>query len=85
MSGEPDSFVLGHLRRLDRKMDDLRADTAEVKQRLTVLRSVLALARALGRDYKRVHEDVEALVAAGLLDRNDAGLRADYDAIQIAM
>jgi hypothetical protein len=81
MSGEPDSFVLGHLRRLDRKMDDLRADTTEVKQRLTVLRSVLAL----GRDYKRVHEDVEALVAAGLLDRNDAGLRADYDAIQIAM
>jgi predicted transcriptional regulator len=48
-------------------------------------RSVLALARALGRDYKRVHEDVEALVAAGLLDRSEAGLRADYDAIQIAM
>jgi predicted transcriptional regulator len=48
-------------------------------------RSVLALARALGRDYKRVHEDVEALVAAGLLGRNEAGLRADYDAIQIAL
>ena len=48
-------------------------------------RSVLALARALGRDYKRVHEDVEALVAAGLLDRSDAGLRADYDAIRIGM
>ena len=47
--------------------------------------SILALARALGRDYKRVHEDVEALAAAGLLDRTDAGLRADYDAIQIAM
>jgi len=48
-------------------------------------RSVLALARALGRDYKRVHEDVEALLAAGLLDRDDAGIRADYDTIQIAM
>ena len=48
-------------------------------------RSVLALARALGRDYKRVHEDVEALAAAGLLDRNDTGLRADYDALQIAL
>ena len=48
-------------------------------------RSVLALARALGRDYKRVHEDVEALVAAGLLDRDNTGLRADYDAIQIAI
>lgn len=48
-------------------------------------RSVLALARALGRDYKRVQEDVEALAAAGLLDRNDTGLRADYDALQIAL
>jgi predicted transcriptional regulator len=48
-------------------------------------RSVLALARALGRDYKRVHEDVEALVAAGLLGCGEAGLRAEYDAIQIAM
>ena len=48
-------------------------------------RSVLALARALGRDYKRVHEDVDALLAAGLLDRSEAGLRAEYDAIQIAM
>jgi predicted transcriptional regulator len=48
-------------------------------------KSVLALSRALGRDYKRVHEDVEALTAAGLLDRNEAGLRADYDAIRIAM
>lgn len=48
-------------------------------------RSILALSRALGRDYKRVHEDVEALVEAGLIDRDEAGLRAEYDAIQIAM
>jgi predicted transcriptional regulator len=48
-------------------------------------RSILALSRALGRDDKRVHEDVKALTAAGLLDRNKAGLRADYDAIRIAM
>ena len=47
--------------------------------------SIRALANALGRDYKRVHEDVEALVEAGLLDRDETGLRADYDAIQIAM
>ena len=51
----------------------------------TCPRSVRALARALGRDYKRVHADVEALAAAGLLDRSDSGLRADYDAIQIAI
>jgi predicted transcriptional regulator len=44
--------------------------------------SVAALARALGRDYKRVHEDVEALAAAGLIERDAAGLRADYDEIR---
>jgi hypothetical protein len=47
--------------------------------------TILALARALNRDYKRVHEDVDALAAAGLLERTEGGLRADYDAIQIAM
>jgi predicted transcriptional regulator len=44
--------------------------------------SVAALARALGRDYKRVHADVEALAAAGLLDRTPAGLRAEYGEIR---
>ena len=44
--------------------------------------SVAALARALGRDYRRVHDDVAILTAAGLVERNDAGLRADYDSIQ---
>jgi predicted transcriptional regulator len=48
-------------------------------------RSIHALAAALGRDYRRVHEDVEALVAAGLLLRDEAGLRAEYDTIQIAI
>lgn len=44
--------------------------------------SVAALARSLGRDYKRVHEDVESLSAAGLIDRDDAGLHADYAEIR---
>jgi predicted transcriptional regulator len=48
-------------------------------------RSIRALALALGRDYRRVHEDVEALEAAGLLDRDDSGLRADYDAFDVSM
>jgi predicted transcriptional regulator len=43
--------------------------------------SVAALARDLGRDYKRVHEDVEALAAAGLLARDETGLRTEYDKI----
>lgn len=44
--------------------------------------SVAALARSLGRDYKRVHADVEALVAAGLVERSETGLTADYDEIR---
>ena len=44
-------------------------------------RSVRALAQALGRDYRRVHEDVAALVDAGLLDRDGTGLHADYAAV----
>jgi predicted transcriptional regulator len=44
--------------------------------------TIAALARALGRDYKRVHEDVEALAAAGLLTRDAAGLRIGYDEIR---
>ncbi len=46
----------------------------------TPARSVRALAQALGRDYRRVHADVEALVGAGLLDRDEGGLRAEYGA-----
>lgn len=46
--------------------------------------SVAALARDLGRDYKRVHEDVEALTTAGLIER-DGGLTAPYDAIEARM
>jgi predicted transcriptional regulator len=48
-------------------------------------KNIRALANALGRDYRRVHEDVEALEAAGLLDRDKEGLRADYDAFDVAM
>src|SRR5947209_10502257 len=37
--------------------------------------SVAALARALGRDYKRGHEDVVARVTAGRSDRRKTGGR----------
>ena len=43
--------------------------------------SIASLARTLGRDYKRVHEDVEALTNAGLIERNSSGLRTGYDEI----
>lgn len=44
--------------------------------------SVLALARAVKRDYKRVHEDVAALERIGLVERKGRELRADYDRIR---
>ena len=46
--------------------------------------SVRALSQQLGRDYRRVHEDVEALAAAGLVDRerDGTGLTAKYDGIE---
>jgi predicted transcriptional regulator len=47
--------------------------------------SIAELARALRRDYKRVHADVEALAAAGLIDRTPAGLRADYGEIRASI
>lgn len=45
--------------------------------------SVNALAKAIGRDYRRVHEDIEALTGAGLVDRDEGGtgLSAPYDVI----
>jgi predicted transcriptional regulator len=46
-------------------------------------RSIRALAIALGRDYRRVHEDVEALVQTGLLDREEGGLHADYETLKM--
>jgi predicted transcriptional regulator len=48
-------------------------------------RSIRSLASALGRDYRRVHEDVAALEAAGLLDRDKDGVRAEYDAFNVNM
>lgn len=44
--------------------------------------SIRALAKALGRDYSNVHADVQALMAAGLVDATARGIEADYDAIE---
>lgn len=43
--------------------------------------SISALARALGRQYRRVHADVAALENAGMLERSDGTLRATADRI----
>lgn len=47
--------------------------------------SVAALARSLARDYKRVHQDVEALMDAGLIERLDGGLTTQYDEIRASI
>jgi predicted transcriptional regulator len=44
--------------------------------------SVRALSRDIGRDFKRVYEDVKALEAVGFIERSDGWLHADYDAIR---
>lgn len=43
---------------------------------------IRALARELGRDVKRVHEDVRALRAIGLIGSREGELRADYGEIR---
>lgn len=43
--------------------------------------SVSALARALGRQYRRVHADVALLERAGLIDRSTGVVRASVDKI----
>lgn len=63
---------------------------AMTEKRLELLRrlhrrpakSIAALARQLRRDYKRVHQDVEVLEAAGFIARDRGALRADYDEIR---
>ena len=44
--------------------------------------SIAGLAKTLARDYKRVHADVSAQVQAGLIVRDEDGIRVPYDSIQ---
>jgi predicted transcriptional regulator len=46
-------------------------------------KGVQAPARALGRDETGVQQDVDALVDAGLLDRDSEGLHADYATLSV--
>lgn len=48
-------------------------------------RNVADLARSLGRDYKRVHEDVEALSRLGLIERSQTAVRVTVDEIQASL
>lgn len=45
--------------------------------------SINALARALHRQYRRVHEDVTILEGAGLLTRAEGGVRATAKRVRV--
>ena len=46
--------------------------------------AIRALARQMGRDVKTVHGDVQALIAAGVLDRTEDGqVLFPYDAVHV--
>ncbi len=70
---------------LFRLLTPKRWDLLERLQREGPL-GVRALARALGRDVRRVHDDTKALLEAGLIERNGEGklvvpfqeIRADF-------
>lgn len=47
--------------------------------------SIRALAREIGRDYKRVHDDLQMLAAVGLVEFDGNSWRADYDEIATAI
>ena len=47
--------------------------------------SIRAVARAMERDYKRVHDDLTALAAVGLVTHEGGLWRANYDKISAAL
>jgi archaellum component FlaC len=58
MSGGPEDLILTYLRRIDTKVDDVRADMAEVKQRLGFLEEQYA---SISRRVDRIGGDVERI------------------------
>lgn len=41
------------------------------------------IARRVARDVRGVHTDVHSLLAAGLIERDEAGFRVPYDAVHV--
>jgi predicted transcriptional regulator len=41
------------------------------------------IARRVGRDVRGVHTSVHALLAVGLIERDEAGFRFPYDAVRV--
>jgi hypothetical protein len=69
MSGDPDNLVLTYLRRIDTKVDGLRADMVEVKQPIGFLEEQYA---SISRRIDRMGGDIERIKTR--LDLVDAPL-----------
>ncbi len=67
MSDAPENLVLVYLRRIDTKVDDLRRDMLEVKERLGFLENQYA---SLSRRLDRVGDDINRINTR--LELNDA-------------
>jgi predicted transcriptional regulator len=48
-------------------------------------RSIKSLAETIGREYRRVHDDVAALSQIGLIERRGTALRAPHSEIRFAL
>jgi len=46
--------------------------------------AIREVARRVGRDVQAVHRDVTRLINAGVIERDEAGVRFDYDGLQFA-
>jgi predicted transcriptional regulator len=68
-----------------------KAITVLAPNRLEILRAMCGsgpialreIARRVGRDVKGVHTDVHALLAAGVVDRNEEGFVFPFDAVRV--
>lgn len=69
---------------LETMMTTLSPKRLELLKRVhqSPVQTIAELAKTLGRDYKRVHDDVSALAHAGLIVRDQDGIRAPYDSVQ---
>lgn len=76
-------FTFASAEQLFRAISPKRWELIERLQSLGPI-SIRGLARALERDVKRVHDDVQSLLALGLLERTDDGhIHVPFDSIHI--
>ena len=72
---------------LEAMLSDLTPKRMELLRALHAhpAKDVMALSKALGRDYKRVHQDVRELSATGLVVKGPRGVCVPYDVVHAEM